>query len=192
MIWICIGIVVIFLVLYLVLQIQVKGKLMAYFQNGNYAAFEKCLNQTLTKIVIPAYNIEFMRLNALISQKRKKEVERQLDKLFKAKKSKDQLFALYQTAMSYYVEQEDSRKCHSLLNEMKNKSINDKIIHEAECTVDILVDNKWNHIEEIEAKLEDATDEQKKVYYYLLQRQYEASKNFKKANEYQELLNQEK
>lgn len=85
MIWICIGIVVIFLVLYLVLQIQVKGKLMAYFQNGNYAAFEKCLNQTLTKIVIPAYNIEFIRLNALISQKRKKEVERQLDKLFKAK-----------------------------------------------------------------------------------------------------------
>lgn len=94
--------------------------------------------------------------------------------------------------MSYYVEQEDSRKCHSLLNEMKNRSINDSIIHEAECTVDILVDNKWNHIEEMEAKLEDATDEQKKVYYYLLQRQYEASKNFKKDNEYQELLNQEK
>ena len=190
MIWFYVGVVVILFVLYLIIQNTVKGKLMLAFQKNDFETYYMLLDKTITKICIPIYNIEYMRLNGFIQEKRHKKVEEQLELLFKANKNKEQKENLVQKSLQYYVDKEDSKSCHTLLNYMKEIKLEEQSIREATYVVDILVDHKTNWIEEIEQKLETCSQEQKPTYYFLLKVQYENLNNREMAKKYESLLTQ--
>ena len=130
-----------------------------------------------------------MRLNGFIEEGRSEQVDSQLALLFKARKNKEQIENLIQISLQYYVNLQDSSKCHKLLDYMTSCQMDEQILNEATYVVDILVDQKTNHIDELEDKLRTVDEKQKQVYYYLLQVQYEHVNNIAKANEYKRLLN---
>lgn len=190
MIWLYIGIVVLLFVIYFVVQNTIKGKLMIAYQREDYNTYYALLDSTLAKICIPAYNREYMRLNGYIEEKCTKKVNKQLELLFKARKNKAQTEDLIQKSLQFYVNEKNSKNCHKLLNYMQNEGIDPKILKEASYVIDILVDHKTNHVQELEQKLNDAEETQKIVYYYLLQVQYENLNNMKMAKYYENLLNE--
>ena len=188
MIWVYVGIVVIIFIGYLITKNTVKGKLMLAFQNRDFDAYYKLLDRTITKIMIPAYNIEYMRLNGLIEEKKSKKVDDQFALLFKGRKTEKQKENLYQKCLQYYVDVNQSKKCHQVLKSMKDNQLNEKIIEEATWIVDILVDHQANHIQDIQSQLNTATKEQKVVYYYLLKSQYLNKQDNAMAMKYERLL----
>ena len=190
MIWLYVGIVVLLFIIYFVVQNTIKGKIMLAYQRKDYDAYNTLLDSTLAKVCIPAYNLEYMRLNGYMEQKCTKKVNAQLELLFKARKNKVQTEDLIQKSLQYYVNEKNSKNCHKLLNYMEKENLDSQIIKEASDMVDILVDHKTNHIEELEQKLNDAQESQKAVYYYLLQVQYENLDNIKMAKHYEKLLNE--
>lgn len=188
MIWVYIGIVVIIFMGYLIGKNTVKGKLMLAFQKRDFDTYYKLLDGTMTKIMIPAYNVEYMRLNGFIEEKKSKKVDNQFELLFKGRKTAKQKEDLYQKCLQYYIDINNSKKCHQILKSMKDNQLNEKIIEEATWIVDILVDRQANHIQDIQSKLDTATKEQKVVYYYLLKSQYLNKQDSTKAMKYERLL----
>ena len=189
MIWLYVGIVFILFIIYFIAQNTIKGKLVLAYQKKDYETYYKLLDSTIAKISIPAYNLEYMRLNGFIEEGRSEQVDSQLALLFKARKNKEQIENLIQISLQYYVNLQDSSKCHKLLDYMTSCQMDEQILNEATYVVDILVDQKTNHIDELEDKLRTVDEKQKQVYYYLLQVQYEHVNNIAKANEYKRLLN---
>ena len=126
----------------------IKNKLIAFLENKDFDSFYNLLGTTKAKVVLPPYNIEYMKLNGYMMQNRKKEIDHQFTLLLRAKKNKQQTQDLLQRGLQYYIDRKDSRKCHLFLDEMKNV-MGTQVMKEATYMVDILVDGKSCFIEEM-------------------------------------------
>lgn len=187
----CLVVVFLFFIIYTGIQIYIKNKLIEFLESKDFESFYNLLNTTITKIVLPPYNIEYMKLNGYMMQNRKKDIDRQFEFLLKLRKNKQQTQDLLQRGMQYYIDKKDSRKCHLFLENMKN-IMPKQVIEEATYMVDILVDEKSCYIEEMKNKINDVSENQKPVYYFLIQKQYENCNDMKNAKLYEDLCCQEK
>lgn len=187
----CLVVVFLFFIIYTGIQIYIKNKLIEFLESKDFESFYNLLNTTITKIVLPPYNIEYMKLNGYMMQNRKKDIDRQFEFLLKLRKNKQQTQDLLQRGMQYYIDKKDSRKCHLFLENMKN-IMPKQVIEEATYMLDILVDEKSCYIEEMKNKINDVSENQKPVYYFLIQKQYENCNDMKNAKLYEDLCCQEK
>lgn len=185
----CLAVVFLFFIVYMGLQMYIKNKLIAFLENKDFDSFYNLLGTTKAQVVLPPYNIEYMKLNGYMMQNRKKEIDHQFTLLLRAKKNKQQTQDLLQRGLQYYIDRKDSRKCHLFLDEMKNV-MGTQVMKEATYMVDILVDGKSCFIEEMKEKLNSVSENQKPVYYYLIQKQYENCHDMKNAKLYEDLCSQ--
>ena len=59
----CLAIVFLFFIVYMGLQMYIKNKLIAFLENKDFDSFYNLLGTTKAKVVLPPYNIEYMKLN---------------------------------------------------------------------------------------------------------------------------------
>lgn len=175
------------LAVFIVLQLIRRAKqrqLLYALREQDFAGLEQLLAKPSTKLLIPLYNLEYIRLNVLIAKGDRPGTDAQFDKLLQAKKSRVQTEDLLMKAFHYYLEAEDAKRCQDLLAQLK-ESGNTPVYEEAVLLYDVLLDHSSAHIDELTVRLEQAAPQEQVVYYYLLSKQYANAGDKQKAEEYE-------
>ena len=99
------------------------GKLSQALAKKDYKTFDELLEDPLTRKLIPAYNVAFMKLNKQILKEDKAGIDKAFNE-FTMPMNKAQKEALYKRAFYYYVSAEDKSKArtyYDLLKDIKPK-----------------------------------------------------------------------
>lgn len=170
-----------------VMRKKVMMKMITAAQNQNFEEMEAIANKTSTRMLIPPFNLEYLKLNALILEGNKRKINDQFDLLLKnMRKNKAQTEDVTMKAFNYYVGMEDKHRTKELLAQIDTFT-NVRMKEEAHIMYDIFVMKQCNYIEKMEAELEGMNDAQKAINEYLLSVQYTNKGDKEKAKEYEEL-----
>ncbi len=173
------------LVMYYVKQSYLT-KLMKHLSESEFEAFYALINKGIIKYLFPKFNVEYLKLNAVIMEGNKRKINDSFKSLLAMKMNKKQEEDVTIKAFNYYVGMEDKIKCKELFEKIQTFS-NVRMIEEATLTYDIFIQKKWNHIDDILAIMEDLPENNRAIYEYLLSVQYENKGELDKAKEYEEL-----
>lgn len=160
-----------------------QKQFMYLLQNGKFDELYKKIDSFYTKLIFPEYNRDYVRLNALIMQDRKKDIDLTFEKLILMAKDKKAKIDILNKAFEYYVYEEDKRHCEKIMEEIK-KFEDDQWIKLSKMKYDILILKKSNHIEELEKDFDDQPVVQKINNAYLLSEQYRNLGNEEKFKYY--------
>ena len=152
-----------------------QKQFMYLLQNNEFETLYKKIDSFYTKSIFPEYNREYIRLNALIMQDRKEEIDATFDKLIPMAKDK---------AFEYYVYDENQEKCDQIIKEIE-KLDDEKMLKFAKMLYDIMILKKSNHIKEIEKDFDKQPAMQRAANAYLLSVQYKNKGNEEKAQYYE-------
>lgn len=155
-------------------------------QNNEFDTLYKKIDSFYTKTIFPEYNREYVRLNALIMQDRKEEINAAFDKLIPMAKDKKAWVDILSKAFEYYVYAEDKERCDDILKEIE-KLNDEKILKASNLMYDVMILKKSNHIEEMENKFDKLTVSQKVINAYLLSQQYRNKGDKEKAEYYENI-----
>lgn len=166
---------------------NLKQKSFIYLlQNNEFDKLYKDLDSFYTRSIFPVYNREYIRLNALIMQDRKKEIDDSFDKLIPMAKDKKAKMDILNKAFEYYVYAEDKKHCDKIMEEIK-KLNDEKMIEASNLMYDIMILKKANHIDEMEKDFDKLPVVQKVTKAYLLSVQYHNKGNDEKAKYYEDI-----
>lgn len=160
-----------------------QKQFMYLLQNGKFDELYKKIDSFYTKLIFPEYNRDYVRLNALIMQDRKNDIDLTFEKLILMAKDKKAKIDILNKAFEYYVYEEDKTHCEKIMEEIK-KFEDDSWIKLTETKYDILILKKSNHIEELEKAFDDQPVVQKISNAYLLSEQYRNIGNEEKFKYY--------
>ena len=160
-----------------------QKQFMYLLQNGKFDELYKKIDSFYTKLIFPEYNRDYVRLNALIMQDRKKDIDLTFEKLILMAKDKKAKIDILNKAFEYYVYEEDKTHCENIMEEIK-KFEDDQWIKLSKMKYDILILKKSNHIEELEKDFDDQPVVQKINNAYLLSEQYRNLGNEEKFKYY--------
>lgn len=160
-----------------------QKQFMYLLQNGKFDELYKKIDSFYTKLIFPEYNRDYVRLNALIMQDRKNDIDLTFEKLILMAKDKKAKIDILNKAFEYYVYEEDKRHCEKIMEEIK-KFEDDQWIKLSKMKYDILILKKSNHIEELEKAFDDQPVVQKINNAYLLSEQYRNLGNEEKFKYY--------
>ena len=163
-----------------------SDKLVQLIQMGNIDGFMQLAESKLTKFLFPMYNVEYLKLNALILEGNKRKINDQFDKMLKFRLGKKQDEDLSMKAFNYYLGMEDKHRTKDLLERIQ-KFTNERMKEEVQMMYDIFIVKSSSYIESMEEELKEQNEEQKSITEYLLSVQYENAGNKAKAKEYEEL-----
>ncbi|MCI5774715.1 MAG: hypothetical protein MR210_09150 [Erysipelotrichaceae bacterium] len=155
-------------------------------QMQKYEELEKELNKFSTKILIPRYNVEYLRLNSYLLQKKDAQVEQQFALLMQFRKNKPQQADLLMKIYNFYMEKENKEECKKYLAEIE-KLDNKAMYDEAKMMYDIFLDKKANHIDQLLAEAQKAPENIRAPFYYMIAKQYENMDDQETADKYYQL-----
>ena len=96
-----------------------QKQFMYLLQNNEFDTLYKKIDSFYTKSIFPEYNREYVRLNALIMQDRKEEIDATFDKLIPMAKDKNAKIDILDKAFGYYVYDENQEKCDQIIKEIE-------------------------------------------------------------------------
>lgn len=177
---------IVFTVIYQVFRNKKENQLITALQSSNFDELDRLLQARSTKIFIGEYNREYLHLNALIMQEKKKEINATFDKLIPMARNKKSKFDILNKAFSYYVFAEDRAHCDKLLKEIE-KLDNKSFLDSCKMKYDIFILKKTNHITELEQNFDSLPLLKKLNNSVLLSEQYKNAGNPTKAKYYENL-----
>lgn len=157
---------------------------MYLLQNNEFDTLYKKIDSLYTKSIFPEYNREYVRLNALIMQDRKEEIDATFDKLIPMAKDKNAKIDILDKAFEYYVYDENQEKCDQIIKEIE-KFDDEKMLKHTKMMYDIMILKKSNHIKELEKDFDKQPVIQRVTNAYLLSVQYKNKGNEEKAQYYE-------
>lgn len=163
-----------------------QNQFMYLLQNNEFDELYKGVDSLYVKAIFPLYNREYIRLNALIMQDRKADVDAQFDKMIPMAASKKAKIDILNKAFEYYVYNEDKKHCEPIYNQIKE--LGDEALTKTTTVLyDIMILKKSNHIEELEKDIDKLPAMNKVTNAYLLSVQYRNKGNNEKAEYYEDL-----
>lgn len=161
-------------------------KLVSLIQTGKLDEFMVLIDSKSTRFLFPGYNVEYLKLNAVIIEGNKRKINDQFDKMLEYRLGKKQDEDLTMKAFNYYLGLEDKHRTKNLLERMQ-KFNNVRLKEEAQIMYDIFIAKESKYIEQMLEQLKDQNEEQASITEYLLSIQYANAKDKVKAKEYEEL-----
>ncbi|MFV0254999.1 MAG: hypothetical protein ACK5G7_02590 [Erysipelotrichaceae bacterium] len=162
------------------------NKMVSALKNTDFDSFFETANAKITRYVFPKFNLEYLKLNALILKQDTKAIEKAFNEMFKLKMTPPQKEDIYMKAFNYYVGLENKRKTKELITTIETFD-NEEMKKEARTIYDIFILKKANYIEEMEQELANDDLASKGINEYLLSVQYRNIKDEKKAKHYEKL-----
>lgn len=153
---------------------------------GEYGDYLTMLDSFLVKYLYPKYNRMYMKLNGYLFMEDHEEVVRLFDEMLAMRTSKKQRRDLVVKAFNYFVEKADQKRSKALLDEIDTWEDADDQKKESHRIYDIFILKKYSYIEEMEARLPQASGMDKGFLEYLLSLQYENKGDKKKSEMYLE------
>ena len=162
-----------------------QKKIFELLKSGDIQAVEHELNSASCRMLIPAFNREFIKLNAYLLNQKTDKIDEQFDILFKTKMNDQQRKEALLKAFEYYVQLKDKEKSSALLQEIKNLDDYGLAAH-SQMLYDILIDKSTNYIDVLTAKQNEGNNMNRGMNAYLISLQYGYLNKKDKEKEYLE------
>lgn len=182
---------VVFLIVYFVATLLLRRyyemKIHMLFVTGLLDDCFDTLNKFLPRILFPTYEQYLWRFRVHDARDEREMATRMIELMLRMRSSKKRHAEIVALAFNYYVSIEDKKRAKELLDEAKG--VCDKnVVKDCQLTYDIMLDNRHDCIEEMEALLDRADPPLRAKLYKLIAKQYRNAGNKKQAQYYDGLL----
>lgn len=146
-------------------------KLIMALQNQQFDCFFKTLDSLVCKYFYPAFNREYLRMNAFVLQGDQEQVNAQFELLLAMRKNKKQDLDVSVKAFYYYVDEQNKEKTTAMLERIR--AAKEPVILQ-ECTLiyDVFIKQSSSHITEMEEALDQCEGVNLGMFHYMLATQY--------------------
>lgn len=160
--------------------------LQGHLMHGRFDEFFTLIDKPFTRMLYPAYNLTYFKLNAYLLKDDTANVNKTLTELLGARTSKRQRVDLVTKAFNIYVGQQDKRRAKELLAEIEGWTDERlaAVQHDCRRTYDILLGKSSAYLDEVSRELEGAEGARRGQLEYLLARQYENKGDTQSAEEH--------
>ena len=182
---------VVFLIVYFVATLLLRRyyemKIHMLFVTGLLDDCFDTLNKFLPRILFPTYEQYLWRFRVHDARDEREMATRMIELMLRMRSSKKRHGEVVALAFNYYVSIEDKKRAKELLDEAKG--VCDKnVVKDCQLTYDIMLGNRHDCIEEMEALLDRADPPLRAKLYKLIAKQYRNAGNKKQAQYYDGLL----
>lgn len=182
---------VVFLIVYFVATLLLRRyyemKIHMLFVTGLLDDCFDTLNKFLPRILFPTYEQYLWRFRVHDARDEREMATRMIELMLRMRSSKKRHAEIVALAFNYYVSIEDKKRAKELLDEAKG--VCDKnVVKDCQLTYDIMLGNRHDCIEEMEALLDRAEPPLRAKLYKLIAKQYRNAGNKKQAQYYDGLL----
>lgn len=182
---------VVFLIVYFVATLLLRRyyemKIHMLFVTGLLDDCFDTLNKFLPRILFPTYEQYLWRFRVHDARDEREMATRMIELMLRMRSSKKRHAEVVALAFNYYVSIEDKKRAKELLDEAKG--VCDKnVVKDCQLTYDIMLGNRHDCIEEMEALLDRADPPLRAKLYKLIAKQYRNAGNKKQAQYYDGLL----
>ena len=182
---------VVFLIVYFVATLLLRRyyemKIHMLFVTGLLDDCFDTLNKFLPRILFPTYEQYLWRFRVHDARDEREMATRMIELMLRMRSSKKRHAEIVALAFNYYVSIVDKKRAKELLDEAKG--VCDKnVVKDCQLTYDIMLGNRHDCIEEMEALLDRADPPLRAKLYKLIAKQYRNAGNKKQAQYYDGLL----
>lgn len=161
----CVVIILVCVVVEILLRKSKENKLFWSFQN-DLETFDHEMMKKSTKMLIPPFNYEYMKLNRYMMTKDYKKTEEQFDKLFHIRKSKEQSKNIYLRGFCFFLEQGNQQKANLCMDEI-DKMEDQSLIEDIHIVYDIYINKDKKCLQLLQQKKKRSSVEDRQLYEYL-------------------------
>lgn len=182
---------VVFLIVYFVATLLLRRyyemKIHMLFVTGLLDDCFDTLNKFLPRILFPTYEQYLWRFRVHDARDEREMATRMIELMLRMRSSKKRHSEVVALAFNYFVSIEDKKRAKELLEEAKSVC-DTNVVKDCQLTYDIMLGNRHDCIEEMEALLDRADPPLRAKLYKLIAKQYRNAGNKKQAQYYDGLL----
>ncbi len=187
---ICIAFIVLFEVLRRVLINSITDRLTRCLMQGDFQAFDGLSEKFLTRYLVPAFNLDFMKMNSYLARGDEENINKIFEHFDQCRLNKAQKYAVASNAFYYYLSMEENEKCRKYYETLKENEAGDKETEMIDWLYDAYVEGDCRYLDRILEVYGNAQEKAKPQLEALLARNYENKGDRKNANLYNKKLKQ--
>lgn len=159
------------------------AKLAALYERGEMGEYLHTLEMPLVRLVFPAWNRAFMRMNALMVEEDRSALDKLIPEMLCMGQSPKQRRELIGRAFNYYVEQGNEVGAKPLLEEIERVEP-PEVSKQARMTYEIYLEKSFAYIDAMETRLSEVSGVNRGFTELLLAIQYENKGDARRAEQY--------
>lgn len=159
------------------------AKLAALYERGEMGEYLHTLEMPLVRLVFPAWNRAFMRMNALMVEEDRSALDKLIPEMLCMGQSPKQRRELIGRAFNYYVEQGNEVGAKPLLEEIERVEPSE-VSKQARMTYEIYLEKSFAYIDAMETRLSKVSGVNRGFTELLLAIQYENKGDARRAEQY--------
>lgn len=159
------------------------AKLAALYERGEMGEYLRTLEMPLVRLVFPAWNRAFMRMNALMVEEDRSALDKLIPEMLCMGQSPKQRRELIGRAFNYYVEQGNEVGAKPLLEEIERVEPSE-VSKQARMTYEIYLEKSFAYIDAMETRLSEVSGVNRGFTELLLAIQYENKGDARRAEQY--------
>ena len=159
------------------------AKLAALYERGEMGEYLHTLEMPLVRLVFPAWNRAFMRMNALMVEEDRSALDKLIPEMLCMGQSPKQRRELIGRAFNYYVEQGNEVGAKPLLEESERVEPSE-VSKQARMTYEIYLEKSFAYIDAMETRLSEVSGVNRGFTELLLAIQYENKGDARRAEQY--------
>lgn len=159
------------------------AKLAALYERGEMGEYLHTLEMPLVRLVFPAWNRAFMRMNALMVEEDRSALDKLIPEMLCMGQSPKQRRELIGRAFNYYVEQGNKVGAKPLLEEIERVEPSE-VSKQARMTYEIYLEKSFAYIDAMETRLSEVSGVNRGFTELLLAIQYENKGDARRAEHY--------
>ncbi|MBD9039308.1 MAG: hypothetical protein EGR35_02965 [Collinsella aerofaciens] len=159
------------------------AKLAALYEHGEMGEYLHTLEMPLVRLVFPAWNRAFMRMNALMVEEDRSALDKLIPEMLCMGQSPKQRRELIGRAFNYYVEQGNEVGAKPLLEEIERVEPSE-VSKQARMTYEIYLEKSFAYIDAMETRLSEVSGVNRGFTELLLAIQYENKGDARRAEQY--------
>lgn len=159
------------------------AKLAALYERGEMGEYLHTLEMPLVRLVFPAWDRAFMRMNALMVEEDRSALDKLIPEMLCLGQSPKQRRELIGRAFNYYVEQGNEVGAKPLLEEIERVEPSE-VSKQARMTYEIYLEKSFAYIDAMETRLSEVSGVNRGFTELLLAIQYENKGDARRAEQY--------
>lgn len=159
------------------------AKLAALYERGEMGEYLHTLEMPLVRLVFPAWDRAFMRMNALMVEEDRSALDKLIPEMLCMGQSPKQRHELIGRAFNYYVEQGNEVGAKPLLEEIERVEPSE-VSKQARMTYEIYLEKSFAYIDAMETRLSEVSGVNRGFTELLLAIQYENKGDARRAEQY--------
>lgn len=132
----------------------------------NRVAFDAECQKITTRLALPPYSLEYLKLNRYLMDHEEARIEQQFERLFHMRKTKDQSKDIFLKGFCYYLEGNRKEECMRCLQELQ-KSQDHALIETTQMIYEVYINHNHSIMKQLHLKMKKASTDERYLYEHL-------------------------